>query len=836
MVLMLILCLYLPVTVFANDVEEEINADSVNNITENVSLIEDLTELSNISNESMTMVNCEQDKDNQNVTANGVVDDTVTIENELKNIRSNTYPDGCNWDPLNRGFEGGLQCFGFAKKIQNLLFKNIPQVDKYSIAGANLKLVAETSDKSANSIRNLLSHAQAGDWIQGSTPNQHSMIFCWQGGDQFAIYDANGVGGYNIVSMRNLNYNAFASKSWSKVCLFRNTAYPQKAVTPTDTEKPMIHNVRLDNQSGNGRMMYIDVTDNANVSRVWCPTFAPGEGEGEYFPKEASRQEGSSNVWMCAIFADDHGGKEGEYQTRVYAFDDAGNVSECYVIGYYIDCHKPEIQSVSVTDVSSTGYTVNCTFSDNIGIDRVMFPTWQQTNKDGSLIWKQGEINGNTATCSIRISDYNYQKDNYITHLYVYDKAQNWTGNSLESYIPFDLKTGKNIVIGEATYQNSQYLLVDDAVTWDEAKSKAEEKGGHLAVITTQEEQNVINGLLGKGNQRQYFIGGLKSSENFTWCTGEALSLTNWDLGEPNNYANKENYISIYENGKWNDIFNTAYQGYIVEIESEEPVVESPLSVGYLNTDKMSNQVLGTSIGLSAAATGGTAPYQFKFYAKVGSITKLIQDYSSAKTAVFIPSQAGTYNIFVEVKDNSGNTATKTIDNFVIYEEQTEEPDDDSGDTDTTTVTCSYQTHVQNVGWQDLKTNGETSGTSGKGLRLEGIRINLDTNASELGLSYATHVQNIGWQDPVATGVMSGTSGKSLRLEAIRINLTGTKAHQYDIYYRVHAQNVGWLDWAKNGEDSGTAGFGYRLEGIEIKVQPKGNAAPGSITRPFVSQ
>src|SRR5699024_6688427 len=38
-------------------------------------------------------------------------------------------------------------------------------------------------------------------------------------------------------------------------------------------------------------------------------------------------------------------------------------------------------------------------------------------------------------------------------------------------------------------------------------------------------------------------------------------------------------------------------------------------------------------------------------------------------------------------------------------------------------LAVTYRTHVQNDGWQDFVSNGELSGTSGRGLRLEGIEI-----------------------------------------------------------------------------------------------------------------
>ena len=149
--------------------------------------------------------------------------------------------------------------------------------------------------------------------------------------------------------------------------------------------------------------------------------------------------------------------------------------------------------------------------------------------------------------------------------------------------------------------------------------------------------------------------------------------------------------------------------------------------------------------------------------------------------------------------------------------------------------TITYQTHVQNIGWQAEKADGEVSGTSGQSLRLEAIKIKLGSSIDG-GLTYATHVQDIGWQSFVSNGQLSGTSGQSKRLEAIKINLTGNATKQYDIYYRVHAQNFGWLGWAKNGQSAGTSGYSYRLEAIQIVLVPKGGNAPGSTTNHYYNK
>ncbi|MCL2807723.1 MAG: putative Ig domain-containing protein [Coriobacteriia bacterium] len=197
---------------------------------------------------------------------------------------------------------------------------------------------------------------------------------------------------------------------------------------------------------------------------------------------------------------------------------------------------------------------------------------------------------------------------------------------------------------------------------------------------------------------------------------------------------------------------------------------------------------------------------------------------SSAGVITGKPTKPGTYNFKVRATNSIGNT-TKT---FTIK-------------VNNPSISISYQTHVQSIGWQAFKKDGAMSGTSGKALRLEGIKINLKNNTGiSGGISYSTHVQSIGWQKKVSLntngkslkdvkGPMSGTSGKALRLEAITIELTGDLKKHYDIYYRVHAQKVGWMGWARNGEQAGTAGHAYRLEGIQIVLVPKvGGKKPGN--------
>lgn len=119
-----------------------------------------------------------------------------------------------------------------------------------------------------------------------------------------------------------------------------------------------------------------------------------------------------------------------------------------------------------------------------------------------------------------------------------------------------------------------------------------------------------------------------------------------------------------------------------------------------------------------------------------------------------------------------------------------------------------YQAHIESVGWQGWKSNGETAGTTGQSKRLEAIRIDAPFEV------YAkAHIQNIGWKDygKINKDTIIGTTGKSLRLECLCL--------KGKFKYRVHIQDVGWSAWtnADGVCTLGTVGQSLRIEAIQIK-------------------
>lgn len=78
--------------------------------------------------------------------------------------------------------------------------------------------------------------------------------------------------------------------------------------------------------------------------------------------------------------------------------------------------------------------------------------------------------------------------------------------------------------------------------------------------------------------------------------------------------------------------------------------------------------------------------------------------------------------------------------------------------------------HVQGIGTIHLDNIEPDTliGTIGKSLRLEAFRLHL-TGVPDKKLYYEAHVQDIGWQGVRKDGEMAGTTGQSKRIEAVRI-------------------------------------------------------------------
>lgn len=128
-----------------------------------------------------------------------------------------------------------------------------------------------------------------------------------------------------------------------------------------------------------------------------------------------------------------------------------------------------------------------------------------------------------------------------------------------------------------------------------------------------------------------------------------------------------------------------------------------------------------------------------------------------------------------------------------------------------------YRVHQQTVGWLDHVEDGQTAGITGHKKRLEAIKI--DCKMSGVKIKAKAHIQSKGTVDYgyITSDTVIGTTGQGLRLEGLELEAEGLPTGM-NLYIRYHIEKDGWSSWT-TGAMAGTAGLAKQLEAVQIKIQ-----------------
>ena len=120
----------------------------------------------------------------------------------------------------------------------------------------------------------------------------------------------------------------------------------------------------------------------------------------------------------------------------------------------------------------------------------------------------------------------------------------------------------------------NRYLVVEQSMTWDEARTYAEQCGGYLATITSAAEnafitdliqRNVTRGAFWIGGQLSHYTGRQGTIIDQSWVTGEDFTYTNWAPGRPMNPPQQKTVIlrvpriQNSQSGHWVDVQNPGF-------------------------------------------------------------------------------------------------------------------------------------------------------------------------------------------------------------------------------------------------------------------------------------
>jgi hypothetical protein len=184
-------------------------------------------------------------------------------------------------------------------------------------------------------------------------------------------------------------------------------------------------------------------------------------------------------------------------------------------------------------------------------------------------------------------------------------------------------------------------ISVPGGITWEDAKTAAAQCSGHLATITSQDENDFIAANFAINNR---WLGGfqpdgsVESNGGWQWITNEPWTYTNWLSGEPNNdYGGElgilpnnspENALQFWISGdKWNDYPSVVpLNGYIIEYETPADVVRQMITTiqdlvasGELNSVSGKASISVLNVVVKALNTGNTkaATIELKAFIKM---------------------------------------------------------------------------------------------------------------------------------------------------------------------------------------------------------------------------
>ena len=126
-------------------------------------------------------------------------------------------------------------------------------------------------------------------------------------------------------------------------------------------------------------------------------------------------------------------------------------------------------------------------------------------------------------------------------------------------------------------WNGHSYAIFDNCQSFETAKAYCEARGGHLATITSEEENKALYDFMKESGYTSVYFGFSDKEEegSWKWVTGEETEYVNWNPAEPTGGEN-ENYAMffyLYEDGTWNDgaFKENAHDGgnaYLCEWES----------------------------------------------------------------------------------------------------------------------------------------------------------------------------------------------------------------------------------------------------------------------------
>ena len=274
------------------------------------------------------------------------------------------------------------------------------------------------------------------------------------------------------------------------------------------------------------------------------------------------------------------------------------SLNESQIVGYGEvryktpnDTTKPVLKNVKITKRTSAGVTIECDATDNVGINRVEFPTWITSKTSKGCTWyKPSSKSGNHYVFNMNIKNFNNFRGNYTTHVYAWDDAGNKACYGL-SYdilscnspsITFaDVNEGKELKIKGSSTDSINYTILKNNVKYSSGTAT-----GEYSTIIDQPGKYTVSAYSSRTNYGNSQT--IKSETTLSKIGTPAIrsTMTENNILLDIESSTKEAAIYYTTNGTVPSTSSQKYTGAI-SVNSEKTIKAIAIKKGYISSDIM---------------------------------------------------------------------------------------------------------------------------------------------------------------------------------------------------------------------------------------------------------
>ncbi len=291
------------------------------------------------------------------------------------------------------------------------------------------------------------------------------------------------------------------------------------------------------------------------------------------------------------------------------------------------DTTAPTISDVMVSNLTSKGFTVSCTASDNSGLDAVYYAVYYLSDGTDGAVWYKYDAGDGKTSHTVSIGEFSNRTGDYCVFIYAFDKTGNYSYAGLNIInVPDEKQEQQPFILTVSTINDGQ---TDRKITW-----RAKASGG-------------------SGNYQYAFA---------LYRNGKCVDMRNFNDFSDYSYTAKENGTYSIMAAAYDEKLGSNASASSTDVHIFDPIVISSFSA-----DK-SAAMLGETVTWSVSAEGGEGALEYSYTLYKDGKIEYSTPYTPNTEFTYKPSSGGLYSVTVNIKDSYAGTQSEQSPELTVIE------------------------------------------------------------------------------------------------------------------------------------------------------------------------